>query len=162
MQRDVSMQNCSAAWLRASDFRELPAHVPRKPRISDFSKTIMRFRSVFSSRRTRWAGETIRASSTAPGIVRLNTPGGWAVLLGNLFLPLFVRPSCFACRFGMYRSVDTASMTACRALSDVRGSPFKTRETVAVETPASCAMSFTVEALIPSFLPTVWSGQSRG
>lgn len=65
-------------------------------------------------------------------------------MLRLLGIPPFSRPSSAACAFGRYCTLDIAVKTFVLVLRETVPEPFTTRDTVAVETPASFAMSLTV------------------
>jgi hypothetical protein len=65
---------------------------------------------------------------------------------GFLGMPALDLPSSAACSLGRYCNRETASNTFVLASQDTLQTPFTTRETVAVDTPASLATSFTVDA----------------
>ncbi len=67
----------------------------------------------------------------------------WAPRL--LGIPPFARPNAAACPFGQYCSHETADRTLSFVTRDTLHEPFTTRETVAVDTRASLATSFTVD-----------------
>lgn len=68
------------------------------------------------------------------------------VKLRFLGMHAFDRPNSTACRLGRYCKCDTTPKTFVLASPDTLQAPFTTRETVAVETPASLATSFSVHA----------------
>src|SRR5579863_7395253 len=73
-----------------------------------------------------------------------------------LGIPPFARPNAAACRFGRYCRDKTTDNTRSLVSQDTLPVPFKTRETVAVETRASWATSFTVDlGRIMSLRPSI-------
>lgn len=62
-----------------------------------------------------------------------------------LGMPRFVRPNSAACPLGRYCNREMAVETLVRVSRDTSQAPFTTRDTVAVETPASEATSFIVQ-----------------
>ena len=60
-------------------------------------------------------------------------------------MPAFARPNSAAFALGQYFNFEIAAKTFVLALPDTLPAPFATRDTVAVETPASRATSFTVQ-----------------
>jgi hypothetical protein len=125
---------------------------------SSFNWATARLRFAFSFSNVRRSHSEARLSAIRVVRVLLSDAQltrvlGTPFLRFALFFPLFVRPSSMACRLGTYRNAEIAFITAILALADVRASPLRTRETVAVETPAFLAMSFTVDPLIFSLHP---------
>src|SRR5277367_3711823 len=59
-------------------------------------------------------------------------------------IPPLARPSSLAWRFGRYFKAEIAASTASLVTEETFAEPFMTRDTVAVETPASFAMSLIV------------------
>jgi hypothetical protein len=80
-------------------------------------------------------------------------------LLGFLRIPPFARPNAAAYGLGQYRNLEMADKTLVCVSRDTRSELFKTRDTVAVETPASLATSFTVDdwLFIPAVMFITWS-----
>lgn len=118
----------------------------RRSLISYSGKSIMGFKLTFSSIRVRICGcDTVCTFSSKEFPSRKRkVKARW---LCDRLVSWRIRAS--RADLECAESADMAPVNVCRALSDVRGSPFITRETAAVETPAS-AIYFTVEAFIRS------------